>query len=436
MVLNKHMMALAASALFIGGAAYAPAQAADLGGDCCADLEERVAELEATTARKGNRKVSLTVSGQVNRGLLIWDDGKDSDAYVVEDAAPDEGSKVRFSGKANMKPGWTAGFVIELGFVDASSLNVSQNNDEGPGETTFETRLANWYIESEKFGRVTVGQQNSAADGITVIDLSNSHTDPVNWHNLSFDIRTKGGDFSGIRWGDIAFGLEGFKGDFIRYDTPSIYGFIASVAWGENDTFDAALRFKKEWNSFRVAAGIGYIWVGEDHPAGLYKEETEIVSGSISLMHVPTGLFANFAAGDIELKDPAASIGPETPTEGDMWFIQAGIEKNWTGYGATTLYAEYGEYNDIFLDAFSAARNAQGYDGIASADIAGSEVTRWGFGVVQNFDAAALTMYVVYQHFEADLDLVAPAVAPLAAPAGSNKLEDWDAVIIGSRIKF
>ncbi len=27
------------------------AMAADLGGDCCADLEERVAELEATTAR-------------------------------------------------------------------------------------------------------------------------------------------------------------------------------------------------------------------------------------------------------------------------------------------------------------------------------------------------------------------------------------------------
>ncbi len=36
-----------------------PAKAADLGGDCCADLEERVAELEATTVRKGNKKVSV-----------------------------------------------------------------------------------------------------------------------------------------------------------------------------------------------------------------------------------------------------------------------------------------------------------------------------------------------------------------------------------------
>jgi hypothetical protein len=32
-------------------AAALPARAADLGGDCCADLEERIAELEATTAR-------------------------------------------------------------------------------------------------------------------------------------------------------------------------------------------------------------------------------------------------------------------------------------------------------------------------------------------------------------------------------------------------
>ena len=47
------------------------AKAADLGGDCCADLEERVAELEATTARKGNRKMSLTITGQVHR-MVLW----------------------------------------------------------------------------------------------------------------------------------------------------------------------------------------------------------------------------------------------------------------------------------------------------------------------------------------------------------------------------
>ena len=55
-----------------------PPRSADLGGNCCADLEERIAELEATTARKGNRKVSLEVYGQVNEAIMLWNDGGES----------------------------------------------------------------------------------------------------------------------------------------------------------------------------------------------------------------------------------------------------------------------------------------------------------------------------------------------------------------------
>jgi hypothetical protein len=59
-----------------------PAKAADLGGDCCADLEERVAELEATTVRKGNKKVSVTLSGWVVKYADWWDDGQEQNVYV------------------------------------------------------------------------------------------------------------------------------------------------------------------------------------------------------------------------------------------------------------------------------------------------------------------------------------------------------------------
>ena len=67
---TSRMAILAAMGLFMGGVAMPSAKAADLGGDCCADLEERVAELEATTARKGNRKMSLTITGQIHRVVL------------------------------------------------------------------------------------------------------------------------------------------------------------------------------------------------------------------------------------------------------------------------------------------------------------------------------------------------------------------------------
>ena len=44
--------------------------AANLGGDCCGDLEEHVTELEGTTVRKGNRLNSVTLSGRVDETLL------------------------------------------------------------------------------------------------------------------------------------------------------------------------------------------------------------------------------------------------------------------------------------------------------------------------------------------------------------------------------
>ena len=55
----------------VGLFAATPAVSADLGGDCCADLEERVAELEATTARKGNRKVIADGLGVGQRGRVL-----------------------------------------------------------------------------------------------------------------------------------------------------------------------------------------------------------------------------------------------------------------------------------------------------------------------------------------------------------------------------
>jgi hypothetical protein len=62
-----------------GALTHAPARAAD--------LEDRVAELEATTVRKGNKTVSVTLYGQVNKAVLFWDDGFEKSTYVVDKMA-------------------------------------------------------------------------------------------------------------------------------------------------------------------------------------------------------------------------------------------------------------------------------------------------------------------------------------------------------------
>src|SRR5256714_10993700 len=103
---TSRLALVAAAGLFMGGVAMPSAKAADLGGDCCADLEERVAELEATTARKGNRKMSLTITGQVHRIVLWWDDGHASRTYYGLDNT-NSSSRFTLLGSARVNPNVT-----------------------------------------------------------------------------------------------------------------------------------------------------------------------------------------------------------------------------------------------------------------------------------------------------------------------------------------
>ncbi len=140
--MNKYSLsALVAAGLVAGGLSTGSASAADLGGNCCADLEERIAELEATTARKGNRKVSLTVSGWVGQQVMWWDDGAESNAYVT-DLGSTLGSHVKFTGQATILPGWSAGYVLHIEAIGSDSLTTSQIQPDGKNALTGTARTA------------------------------------------------------------------------------------------------------------------------------------------------------------------------------------------------------------------------------------------------------------------------------------------------------
>src|SRR5262245_34935991 len=125
--LSQRGFRLAGFAMAIAMAPAGGAAAADIGSSCCSDLEERVAELEATTARKGNRVVSLQISGTVHESLIFFDDGAESDAYVVTNTGYQ--SRLNISGKGQISPDLTAGFLITLGAWGSPSLTVDQVKD-------------------------------------------------------------------------------------------------------------------------------------------------------------------------------------------------------------------------------------------------------------------------------------------------------------------
>ena len=171
----------AALGLTLGGVALkaSPAKAADLGGDCCADLEERVAELEATTVRKGNKKVSVTLSGWVVKSMNWWTDG-DIDSFVVGDKDADLASRFAITGSATIAPGWSGGFNITVvapggqgGFGDVFGIASNQEFEFSGIDRDIRTLYSYIYIKSDRWGALNWGYLSPASDNPAVLaDIS------------------------------------------------------------------------------------------------------------------------------------------------------------------------------------------------------------------------------------------------------------------------
>ncbi len=476
---KNNLCALAAAGLLAGCFGVTGASAADLGGDCCADLEERVAELEATTARKGNRKVSLTLSGFVAQQVMWWDDGQESNVYVTDTGSVSIGTHFAFSGKAQITTDVSAGFLIKIEAMNNDSLLVSQNSDDtgnamnllqGGDGGPLALESAYWYLKSNRMGRVSVGQQSSAADNQAILpDGSGSlvQANYVLYDVNNFVLRTRNGYVGATNpavaagpgvatWGSIgncqtinAYGgaigdCDGFPSNVVRYDTPTLAGFGASASWGEDDVWAVSGRYAGEWVGFKLAAAAAYNRstdeTGTAGATGLALGGTQgRANGGLDagffqtgayLEHVGTGLWAYGAYGveDHSTTDSARGAGKLNP-EGDFFYVKAGLKRKHFSFGSTTIYGEYGRKNDAYT--------AQMFD----AGVTGTDMDHYGVGVVQNIDAAAMQMWLSWRHYEGDISCNsnqngATGCDTLNLSEGNNSLDEFDLIKFGALIAF
>jgi hypothetical protein len=478
----------AAAGLFVGGVAMPSAKAADLGGDCCADLEERVADLEATTARKGNRRMSLTVTGQVNRMVMWYDDGGKSDTYFGLDNT-NSSSRFSFLGEAKVTSKVSVGFDITIEIeAGGTSSKSSQFDEDGRISSTGgwgignmaslntvnqdayfgDARRASWWIEHKDVGRLTVGRQEGAG-AVTTIDLGGISVIASSSFGLigggTLLRSNNDGQLSSMSLANLVdpAAAQG-RQEMIRYDSPTIGGFIVSASIGESanePTWGAMLRYAGEFSGVRIAAGIGYetsrdkatgtFFDQDSASAGAYdgiEPDTKAWGASLALMHVPSGLFvqgqyiaADFGAVTSDGYWGASSIGsgtncnvgnagapvPYTPgdafasacagsgnkKDSSQWQIQGGITKNWTGLGNTALYAEYGESKGWGARDGGRDYGSEGMNGtpflpsvgntnfVGFKNVTDTKVEMFGIGLVQNIDAAATELYIGWRHFDA-----------------------------------
>ena len=397
---------IAAAGFLMGGMALTPATAADLGGDCCADLEERVSELEATTVRKGNRKVSLRISGFVNRSFGWYEDNTGANEFYATGRGGSYGSRIKFDGSAQLTPNWKAGYVIRLRMDGDRGLRATAGsnpagNRPGGGNEAVNRDLNFVYLKNKRLGTFVTGHVYAPTKQITDISLGG--------HNV---IGAEGNGWHGNAVNGFEVEQNGAH-QAVAWISPTFRGFTYSVAWvdldyranrrvavdlnGDGDTtdagesavagddtdsgtdaFDMALRYANEFGPIRIAGGIGYTVTDSDDDV-----EFSNVMGSLALMHTPTGLNI---AGSGGKADNSVTAGGFNNNDRSFWRIEGGINRDFTGLGNTSIYGEYAQYN---------------YDPTAGTGNL-DEVDMWGIGIVQHFDSAATELYLAYRSWEGE----------------------------------
>jgi porin-like protein len=450
----------AALGLTLGGYAMStPAKAADLGGDCCADLEERVAELEATTVRKGNKKVSVTLSGWVVKTVNWWDDGDLSEGHVGDKDA-DLTSRFAITGSATIAPGWSGGYNITvtvpgafaggLGQVgNVFGINSNQITEDSGILDGINTLYSFMYVKSDKWGTLNWGYLSPASDNPAVLaDISGTviESNGVWFEGSGFFLRPNGapGGVAGLSAltspvacnsgiGNIGVDCYGGPESGVRYDTPTWGGFRAEVSWTEFlenlqvapniDVYDAALFYNGDWGNFKVSAAYSYTHMDGNLLGGLANTGADVNLHQVgaTVMHVPSGLgiYGMYQNDGLEGNFLNARTGvAQGFADTNAWYVKPFIKRTWTPLGATVLFGEYGEYNDQFNNR--AGINQCGAVGLPGTNagafcfanplvanqifITGTEAQRFGLGVVQEVDSAAMHLFARWQHSEVHID--------------------------------
>ena len=201
--------------------------------------------------------VDFSISGHINRAALYADDGETAKWFFVDN--DNSSTRFRFRGSNEFENGWKAGILWEVEMQSNASNNVSMENDADATDVTFNERHMEVWIE--KWGRLRLGQGDTASNGTSEVDLSG--TDVAAYSSVS-DI---GGDFE-FRDGDKKLGItvsdsrSNFDGlsrkDRVRYDTPRWGGFFASGSVEQQSQWDVAARYAGDFGWARLAAAAGY----------------------------------------------------------------------------------------------------------------------------------------------------------------------------------
>ncbi|MEE2980249.1 MAG: porin [Pseudomonadota bacterium] len=121
-------------------------------------------------ASSGNDAIKLEVSGQVNRALILADDGDRSRLFHVDN--DNSSTRVRWLGTGRLDDDLTVGALVEVQFESNTSSAIDMDQDGEVGANSFTERHLTLYLDSQRFVRLWAGQGDTATNGTSEVDLS------------------------------------------------------------------------------------------------------------------------------------------------------------------------------------------------------------------------------------------------------------------------
>lgn len=336
---------------------------------------------------------SVELSGQIDQGMLVTDDGQDTNFFFVDNA--NSSSRFRIVGEGAIDDEMTYGTNLAVQ-IQPNASNVVNQIDQTTGSVGFTVRNVEAYLDHERFGRVWIGQGDTASNNTAEVDLSG--TSVVGYSSVSdmaggMLFRGQDGTLSDTQIGDVFSNFDGLSRQTrIRYDTPKFFNFQASAGVISDQRYDAALTYAAEIFGVKLAAAAAW--------SANTPDSSHIIDGSVSAL-----LGAN--AGVFEGVSLTFSSGTERFDEDERdnplnLYGKLGYQFAPFSIGTTAFSVDFGQTQDL-------AQN-------------GDRAKTFGAQAVQNVDQAATELYLGYRFHELDRDDAA--------------FQDINAVLTGARVKF